>query len=420
MNDSNKSFCVIPWINISSHTDGSSRLCCESDDFIKKNDGTNFNLGYDNLEDIINSDSYKKIRQDMVDGKPIEGCYKCYNAENNNGISSRQNINNKWENDPDFLQKYNKSLINENEIENTVQYFDLRFGNLCNLACRSCYAGASSQLNKEIKELQETQPAISKFHGIVDDSLNEWYKTDMFDKNIINQLPKLRAYYCVGGEPTLIDKNYEILKIMVDSGHSEHIGLTLSTNMTNTKKDFYAFFKYFKNVKVLSSIDGVNEMQEYLRYPSSWNHVSTNLIKVVDMQLPNVSVVLNPVIQKTNLGYITELFDFAEKINRKYEKAVVNITPIVLMDPAYLDLIYLPTDYKIKCWEKIEKWITNSCRYQWSTFHQKLEIIKTKCYTEVDYQANLLNYFEFSDIFDKNRNENLSDINPELNQLRTK
>ena len=154
----------MPWINISSHTDGSSRLCCVSDDFIKKNDGTNFNLGYDNLEDIINSDNYKKIRQDMVDGKPIEGCYKCYNAENNNGISSRQHINNKWKNDPDFLQKYNKSLTNENEIENTVQYFDLRFGNLCNLACTPCSTKYSSAWVDVVNKMWPLNATTEKFN----------------------------------------------------------------------------------------------------------------------------------------------------------------------------------------------------------------------------------------------------------------
>lgn len=420
MDESNKSFCVMPWINVSSHTDGSARLCCVSDDFIKKNDGTKFNLGYDKLEDIVNSDSYKKIRQDMLDGNLIEGCYKCYNAESNNGISHRQNYNISWKSDPDFFQKYKKSLNNNNEIENTVQYFDLRFGNLCNLACRSCYSGASSQFNEEIKELQETQPAILKFHGIINDSLNDWYNTDTFDKNITDQLSSLRQYYCVGGEPTLIDKNYEILKSMVDSGHSKHIVLVLNSNMTNTKKDFYTFFKHFKKVDILASIDGVNEMQEYLRYPSSWKQVANNLIKVIDMQLPNLIVFLTPVIQKTNLGYITELFEFAESINRKYEKSIVKISPTILMDPAYLDLIYLPLEYKIKCWEKIEKWIDNSCKYQLPVFYKQLETIKTKCHTEVDYHSNLRDYFEFSDIFDKNRNEKLSDINPELNQFRTK
>ena len=90
------------------------------------------------------------------------------------------------------------------------------------------------------------------------------------------------------------------------------------------------------------------------------------------------------------------------------------------MDPPYLDLMYLPLEYKIKCWEKIQEWINNSCKYQLPVFHKQLETIKTKCYTEIDYQENLRNYFEFSDIFDKNRNEKLSDVNPELNQFRTK
>jgi hypothetical protein len=38
----------------------------------------------------------------------------------------------------------------------------------------------------------------------------------------------------------------------------------INSNMTNTKKDFYVFFKHFKRVILLASVDGVGGMQEYL------------------------------------------------------------------------------------------------------------------------------------------------------------
>lgn len=301
----NKSICVIPWINLSSDTDGSVRLCCSSSAKIKKDDGTNFNLGYDKIEDIINSTCYKKIRQDMIDGVPIIGCEKCYINEKNNGRSERQGHNKVWGSDINFRQKFKQSINKEN-INTTVQYVDLRFGNLCNLSCRSCYGGASSQFNKEIEILEKISPTISKFHGTFI-NYNDWYNTDIFDENITNQIKNLKQYYCVGGEPTLIDKNYTILQKMVETGESKHITLVLSSNMTNTKKDFYSFFKHFKKVVLNASIDGAYTMQEYLRYPSNWQQISGNLHKVVDLNTPKPQNPIHLTI-KYKMNKFTNLF----------------------------------------------------------------------------------------------------------------
>ena len=412
----NKSICVMPWINISTDTKGDIRLCCISSSYIKKDDGTNYNLGYDKLEDIFNSTSYKKIRQDMIDGVPISGCSTCYTNEKNNGRSDRQSHNKVWSSEINFRKKYKQSLNKEN-IDKTIQYVDLRFGNLCNLACRSCYGGASSQFNKEIKLIQEINPNISKFHGTFVD-YNDWYNTEQFNETIVNQLPNLKQYYCLGGEPTLIDKNYDILQTMVSSGHSKDIVLVINSNMTNTKKDFYSFFKNFKKVILLASIDGAYDMQEYLRYPSNWEQISNNLLKVISMDLNNITVKISVVIQKTNLGYITELFDYVENINKQHNKLIVQLHPISLVEPSYLDLKYLPLNYKIKCWEKIDSWIKSSCKFQEADFYQKLKPIKNSCFEEVEFDKNLDDYFEFTDIFDQHRNENIADINPELNSLR--
>lgn len=410
----NKSICILPWINLSTDTDGSIRLCCISDAYIKKDDGTNYNLGYDKVEDIINSTDYKKIRQDMIDGKPIQGCETCYKNERNNGRSERQSHNRVWEADINFRQKYKQSLQGQ-AITETVQYFDLRFGNLCNLSCRSCNPGSSSQFNKEIKEV----PELIKFnYQIINKELNDWYNTEIFQKNITNYSKNLFKYYMTGGEPTIIDKNYEILKEMVDSGDSKHIVLVLNSNMTNTKKDFYSFFKHFKKVILMASIDGINEMQEYLRYPSDWKQISGNLLRLVNMELSNLTIMVSPVIQKTNLGHITELFDFLEDFNKKNNKLIFEIHPITLIEPTHLDLRYLPLEYKISCWEKIDSWIANSCKFQKADFYQRIKTVKNSCIEEVDYQQNLKEYFEFTDIFDTHRNENLSNVNPELDRFR--
>lgn len=412
----NKTFCPLPWVNISADTDGSIRLCCVSDVYITKPSGEKYNLGYDKVEDILNSDSLKKIRQDMIDGIPNSGCSRCYNTENNNGISHRKRFILSWCNDPSFVKKYNQSSQSIN-IENTVEYYDLRYGNLCNLSCRSCYPGASSQFNKDVKQLQDTTKIIN-FHSPNYNDLNSWYETDMFKYNITSQLPYLKEYYTTGGEPTINEKNYEIIELMIETNDSKHCKLRFNTNLTNSKQKFYSTFQHFKNVQFMASIDGYGDMQEYLRYPSKWEIISNNLEKLVEMNLKNVKIIINPVIQITNLGYIVELFEYLESFNKKYGKRIISIWPIVLENPDYLNLSYLPQDYKMKCWEKIDSWIKNKCVYQDNVFHISMDHIKTKCFMETNYHELLAKFFEFNDIFDMHRNQNLQVFNPELSSLR--
>lgn len=410
-----KTICPLPWVNISSDTDGSVRLCCISNQYVMKDSTTKYNLGYDTINDIINSNYLKSVRTDMLNGIPVKGCNKCYQAEKNNSKSYRQENINLYKNNTTFIKKIEQSI--KGDIQPTVEYFDLRYGNLCNLSCRSCYPGASSQFNKDVIELKENTD-IHKFHNINLTDFNSWYETEIFENNIQSQLSNITDYYCTGGEPTLIEKNFEILNKMIITGNSVNCTLKINTNLTNTKRDFYSLFKSFKKVILMMSIDGYGDMQEYLRYPSRWSVITNNIEKLLSMDLSNLKLIITPVIQKTNLGYITELFEYIENINKKYNKCVILIYPIILSDPSYLNFNYLPLTYKLSCYEKIDSWVQRNCVYQDDTFKSRIGLVKSLCIQEVDYVDSIKSYFEFTDIFDQKRAQNISILNPELSMLR--
>ena len=109
----NKSFCSMAWVHIAAHTDGSTRLCCMSSRFIKKDNGENFNLGYDKIEDIVNSTDYTQIRNDMLEGKSIKGCESCYESEKYSQTSHRTRFNTTWMKDERFVKKVEQSKNKE-------------------------------------------------------------------------------------------------------------------------------------------------------------------------------------------------------------------------------------------------------------------------------------------------------------------
>lgn len=400
-----KTFCVLPWLNLTVDPDGSIKPCCVSQDFIKKNDGTKYNLGYDTIEEIYNSTDFINIRTQMLNGEEVHGCSQCYQHEKIGGASQRIMYNDMWKN-----RQYTEPVADVK-----IHYFDLRFGNLCNLNCRSCNPRNSTQLAKEFNELSHT--TISKFHDLTEVDINSWYETQTFSDNLEKQLDNIEMLYVTGGEPTINQKNFELLEQLIDLGYSKNIVLMLNTNMTNTNPKFYAMIKQFKFVIFFASIDGYGDMQEYLRYPSKWSQIDSNLQKLLSLG-NNISIRLSPVIQITNLNRITELFEYFESINRKLQRGAFELFPIILENPDYLNARNLPLDFKIKSWGLIEQWVSANCKYQKPIFHNKLSALKNKCFEDVDYTEKLTEYFEFNDILDQHRSQSLNDVNPNLYKLK--
>lgn len=414
----NKSFCVLPWINISVDPDGRIKPCCVSKDEIKKDDGTPFNLGYDTISEILNSSDFQTLRRKMHDGEMISGCSHCYNNEKYGAVSSRILHNKIWLDIPEVADKVKNHV---ESIPETVQYFDLRFGNLCNLKCRSCSPRNSSQLNKELFELKPKHDNLGQFFIPEDlDNINDWYTTDIFIENLQGQAPYIDSLYFTGGEPTLIDKNYEILDYFIRHDRAKNITLKFNTNLTNLKSKFLDTVMQFKKVIFMASIDGFGNMQEYLRYPSDWGQISSNLEKIATLNEDKVSIVCTPVIQKTNLSHLVDLFDYLNNINIKYNRSAIQIQPIILNHPAHLDLLYLPLEYKQKQLKKIKSWINEKYVFPTPGFTANMQLLENKCNADVDYIENLKKFKEFTDIFDNHRNHYLKDVNPELIELMNK
>ena len=234
----------------------------------------------------------------------------------------------------------------------------------------------------------------------------------MFEKNIESQLSNVTKLYLTGGEPTVIKKNIEMLERFNTLGYSKNITLVINSNMTNLNSTFYQLLANFKQVVFFASIDGTGAIQEYLRYPSNWNQIDKNIKTLLTYD--NMIIRTTPVIQITNLNKIVDLFEYVESINREQGKSVIDMMPIILENPSYLNLSYLPKEYKIMCWERIQEWLNTKCQFQSEIFYNKMEVLKNKCLEEVDYKDNLKKYIEFNSILDNHWEHHLQVVNPEL------
>lgn len=402
---------------MSTEPSGDAKICCLSNQTIHKNNSESYNLGNDDIKEIFNNSQICRNRKDMLNGVRISDCSHCWNEEDAGGISQRINNTKQWlEKKPDLVKLIEEASCNDHKVSYDPIYYDFRFGNMCNLKCRSCGSLNSIQINKEYDELQHKHWLFSET-GERYNNLNDWYQTDTFKNNIYSNLDKIEKIYITGGEPTLIEENYELLRRLIEIDRAKNVSIMFNTNMTNLRDDFYDLISQFKNAEIAISIEGVGGIQEYLRYPSKWTHIDKNIRRI--MQLPgNISIFAVPVVQIVNLAYISEFFEYIEQLNKECGYYRIKMLPILLDSPKFLDLGILPLDYKLKCWKKIEDYVSKK---QWlltdSHFMGRYNNIKQRCYDDL-YNVDLLKHFKtYNKILDNNRSQHLKDVNFELFEL---
>ena len=177
---------------------------------------------------------------------------------------------------------------------------DLMFDISCNLACRSCYSGASTFWQKHLKD-----------NGL-------WDKPVYSDKNkdkVITALSNLdlsnlkQLVFC-GGE-TLLGKEYwEVTQWLADNvpNAKEQLTVCFQTNGTQPiPKKYFDLIERFHLVKLQVSLDGATDKFEYLRWPASWNQVTDNLLNLRAELPSNVMFLIEETISIFNLFYQDEL-----------------------------------------------------------------------------------------------------------------
>jgi hypothetical protein len=80
-----KTFCPLPWTHLATHPHGAVTLCCESNMTNRASDSQNANGDFQtfqtteyDLNKIMNSDLFREVRMQMLNGKEPSVCSTCY------------------------------------------------------------------------------------------------------------------------------------------------------------------------------------------------------------------------------------------------------------------------------------------------------------------------------------------------------
>ena len=380
-------------MHVATNPGGSFRVCCNSDpktNRIIKDPETKkeFKIFRDDINEMWNSDTYKTIRQQFIDGERPSMCSRCFREEDAGIRSPRAGYNDKW---------YNDSVIVATELPLDVRYVDLRLGNLCNLKCRMCNPWSSSMWVKDWNEVVGTAELTPNTKLTAEDfdymdNMKSWPDRKQTGVNFIEIAETIEEIYLTGGEPTLAKSQYALFDYCIKHDLAKNIQLKYNTNLTNVPEEMVEYWKHFKGVTLNASIDAIGERDRYIRYPSSWEKVEENFDKLY--ALPNVKIQIHCTVQVLNMLVLHELIEWFITKGLEPHQLYLNI----LNHPECMNIRALPKELKQQAELSLENYhhipkVVDTIKYMWAEdWHEKRwsEFVAFTSVTDDLQKGNLL------------------------------
>lgn len=395
-----ETFCMLPWIHLHGWPTGEAFICCMSDDPVG-------NLRNETMEEIWNNDKLRKIRQNMLDGKPCNECQRCYNDEKHGSFSLRNSSNKHFGH---HIADTHKTQEDGTHPEFKIRYWDVRFSNICNFKCRYCGPNFSSNWWEDKAALYgASKVGHDKFLHAGKDKEDMWQQMQP-------HLPYIEQIYFAGGEPLLMEEHYRLLNYLVENKKTD-VRLVYNTNFSELrfkKQDVLELWKQFDWVSVGASLDGMGERAEYMRKGTVWAEIEDNRRRMLEV-CPRVDFYISATVSIFNALHVSDFHrDWVNKGLIKHQDFNVNI----LHSPVYYRADQLPADLKQAAVAKINetiKWLEGNDRLTRATNGYKAFI---NFLNDADNSKHLPVFLSQTDKLDHIRNEKFDDVFPELRSLR--
>ena len=294
-------FCVLPWTGREINCAGQETHCCLLPQ--------NYNID--------------QIKSDLLAGIKTSACQKCWNLEEHGLKSDRQVKNTAL----DFYWDRDIESIKVDAVDgklDRILMLKLLTSYTCNAICISCNSVVSSswaQLN------HRTDPKIP---------LRKYTFVDLDKVKTKVDFKELKMLSLMGGEPLYEKKNFDLLDHLVELGNTD-IFLSMVTNgsvkLSSRQKQVLS---KFKNINFSVSIDGIESVFEYMRYPLTWADLNNNLMFFRELT-ENISS--NYTLSNLNILYHNKTTEWFDKNNIVY-----SVNPIY--NPTWLQPRALPESIK--------------------------------------------------------------------------
>jgi len=372
-----KPACSLPWSNIDVTPEGFIRPCCK----ITMNDDS-FNIHRKEIKDYFNSKFLDQLKQDLMSNKLPEVCSRCAGEEKNYIKSFRQVWNDRFEND-----------LSDYEIDQGIITVDISPSTVCDLKCIMCSSFCSTKWRKEYYDV----------YGIDNKPSKE------FNANIIailfDHMKNLKYIQIGGGEPmmSVLLPPYDILQYYIDKGTAENIIISINTNANHfPSEELIGLLQKFKRVNIDISLDGFEEKNEYIRFPSNWQITEKNLKLFNELEKVNKKfrVGLGHTLSAYNIYYLPEFFKWTKEFGFKTNPYISRLTT-----PEHFSIFVYTDSVKQAIITKLLKSKNIEC-IKWA------QVLK-------DSKSNdqFQEFLKYKNIHDNYRGTNFAKTFPELEEL---
>ena len=398
------SFCILPWISQYVATTGKIAPCCEYDaDFGNIADVT--------LEEVWKGKETQELRRKFLAGEKAQACWKCFDRDKNEGDSQRQ-INNAL-----FSDWVDRIAGHQLQPDSGPQYpatLDLRFSNLCNFKCRSCWHGSSSKWFVDGKAIRVTAGDTAE--------IRSFDKTEDIAAHLLPYIAGLEDIYFAGGEPLMMAEHYTLLNLLIEHKRTD-VRLRYTTNMSLTHfrgQSIYDLWQKFDNIRVEASVDASGARGAIIRNGFDWETFVENIVGLRS-QCPHVELHFGMTISAFN---ILELPQLMEDLRDKCAARPAEFHTHSLQEPGFLRSQILPPKLKKRASATIDDYIDRLTKagdmnaQDLEIMREKLDGIKAYMNTQ-DLQQQIGKFKARVEKLDSLRAENSQETFPELREIWT-
>ena len=377
MVETNKSFCIFPFIELLTK-DGNTTVCCRSSNPI---------LPIKNLKNFATDKNYQKIRNKLIKGELVpEHCSACYDLEKQNILSARQQETVEWAN--------RLNLTNLDDLTKITKpaYYEVRPGNVCNLQCRMCSPNNSNLIAREYTLL----------------NLITNYKEAEHSNFDIIDFDNLQKLYVAGGEPTAMPQFYNFLDRCISTNNTD-FEFVINTNAVKINNKFRKKAQQFSNMQFIISLDGYNQLNHYIRWPSEWTTLIDNVQYLQKHHVISFNVTVS-IYNVTRLFTLLEFFDHnfsGVLVHCQYAASINNMLSPMIFPNSKLALENLLPIRELNCYHN-DPLLASTIEGLISNYEKESEL----------HVACIRQFFKFNDKLDSSRNVKLIDYIPELEECR--
>jgi radical SAM protein with 4Fe4S-binding SPASM domain len=393
------SFCILPWMHLHAFPDGRAYPCCFA--FDKLHVG---NLNEQSMEEVFNGDKMKQMRLNMLNNKKSKECVKCYDQEQSGFFSLRLSSNKHF--------GHNIGMTENTKPDGTadfvIKYWDIRFSNLCNMACRSCGTWFSSNWYEDHKKLTGAPPDHAKIMKAGRNSNDIW-------EQLLKQFDHVEQFYFAGGEPIIMEEHLRILKEL-DKRKMYHVRLIYNTNFSKSRfkgTDIFELWNKFDSVSIGASLDAEGSRAELMRKGTVWEEAVANRKRMLEV-CPQVDFYISATVGLSNCLHVLDFHkSWVEQGLIKPQDFNFNL----LQFPLWQRMDLLPQEEKDRVTAKYQEhieWLKSQDNLTRASkgFESALDWMNKK-----DLSHHMPTFINETRKYDKIRDENFTDVFPEWKAL---